>query len=316
MGHATTTIAGALADAITDQRSIVAKRFSRALKGDREAVRRGRVASRRLREALVVAMTVHAPGGVARLRREVRQVTRAFGPIREIDVVLEEFDRACERHAWPLDRAAAVRRRLERERERRRTELAASLSGVDGSWLRARAKAAAADIARQSHERDWWRALASHVVLRTDEVTTAIAECGTLYAPERLHRVRIAIKKLRYAVEFLGEPARDAARLLKLAQRQFGRLHDLQMLLARVQRLSAGGPRNVQMPGVHAIVDDLERDCRRIHGQLLPHLPQLHEQLLALRRALLTRLRHRGLRMAKARLGDRRAEGHARRAAR
>ena len=320
MGHATTTIAHALADALTDQRSIVAKRFSRALKGDVEAVRRGRVASRRLREALVVATMVDAPGGVTRLRRDVRHVTRAFGPIREIDVVLEEFDRACERHEWPADRAAAVRRRFEHERERKRGELAAALAGLDRSWLRERIKTAATAIAHESHERAWWRALASHVVERVDDVTRAIAECGTLYAPERLHHVRIAIKKLRYAVEFLGDPARDevrhAARALKRAQKKFGRLHDLQMVLARVQTIAAGGRRTALMPGFRAMVDALERDCRRIHGSLLPYLPKLHDAVLALRRDLTARLRQRGPRMAKARLVDRRADGHLRRAAR
>jgi CHAD domain-containing protein len=307
MGHATTTIAEALAAAITEQRSIVAKRFSRAKKGDVGAVHRGRVASRRMREALIVAITVGAPGGVDRLRRDVRFVTRALGPVREIDVVIEEFEAAQHRHDWPSDRVAAVQRRLEQERERRRAEMAETLGDMDRSWLRDRAKAAAAEIGRTPTERDhkdWWRALALHVIERTDDVVHAIEECGTLYAPDRLHRVRISIKKLRYAVEFLCEPSRPdvkhALKVLKRAQKKFGHLHDVQMLLARIQSLASGGRRNALTPGFRAMVEALERDCRHIHGRLLPYFPKLTYSLLALRRDLTARLRQRRMPMAKA----------------
>jgi len=214
MGHATTTIAEALADAITHQRGVVAKRLSRARKGDVAAVHRARVASRRMREALLVATTVGAPGGVDRLRRDVRVVTRALGPVREIDVVIEEFEIAEQRHDWAADRVAAVRRRLEQERERRRADMADALEDLNRSWLRDRAKAAAAEISSQTSDKDqdaWWRALALHVIERTDDVVRAVEECGTLYAPDRLHHVRIAIKKLRYAAEFLQPAFAQAA---------------------------------------------------------------------------------------------------------
>jgi len=244
MRHATTTIADALASVIIEQRAIVAKRFARVLKGDAKAVHRARVASRRLREALMVATTVGAPGDVARLRREVRRVTRAFGPVREIDVMLEELDLALTRHAWPPDRVAALHRWLEEERERRRADLSAKLDGVDRSWLRERSETAASKIAAEATPSEWWHALASHVVDRVDVVTAAIDKCGTLYAPDRLHRLRIAIKKLRYAVEFLGDQVRPDVRraLSKLtqAQERFGHLHDVQVLLAQVQAMATG----------------------------------------------------------------------------
>lgn len=313
MGHATTTIAEALADAITHQRGVVAKRLSRARKGDVAAVHRARVASRRMREALLVATTVGAPGGVDRLRRDVRLVTRALGPVREIDVVIEEFGIAEQRHDWAADRVAAVRRRLEQERERRRADMADALEDLNRSWLRDRAKAAAAEISSQTSDRDqdaWWRALALHVIERTDDVLRAVEECGTLYAPDRLHRVRIAIKKLRYAVEFLCEQSRPAVRhaskVLKRAQKKFGHLHDVQMLLARIQSVATSGRRSALTPGFRAMVDALERDCRRIHGRLLPYFPKLTYSLLALRRDLTERLRQRRMPMAKASLGSRR----------
>ena len=61
-----------------------------------------------------------------------------------------------------------------------------------------------------------------------------------MYLPERLHDVRIAVKKLRYAVE-LGADASGARRepdlrALKRGQEMLGRMHDLQMLIDRVRR--------------------------------------------------------------------------------
>ena len=61
-----------------------------------------------------------------------------------------------------------------------------------------------------------------------------IARTGTLYRPEPLHEVRIAVKKLRYVLEITADAglARLARplRTLKTAQESLGRLHDLDVL--------------------------------------------------------------------------------------
>jgi CHAD domain-containing protein len=303
MRHATTLIAEGLAAAVTHQYAILARRLPRALEGNRGAVHRVRVASRRLREALVVAAAAQAPGSAARLRREVRRLTRDFGPVREIDVVAEEFERVAPRHLWSRDRVAAVRRRLERERERRRAACAVRVGEIDDEALERRVEAVAAAIRARAADPQWWRGLAAHVISRADAVTGALAECGTLYAPERLHRLRIAIKKLRYAVECLCEDARPsvrrAARALADAQDRFGRLHDVQMLAAEVQAM-AGAGRTALTAGFIEMADVLDRDCRQRHAALLTDLPSLKERVLALRADLAARLGEGRLPMAKA----------------
>ena len=59
----------------------------------------------------------------------------------------------------------------------------------------------------------------------------ALDAAGTLYAPERLHAVRIAAKKLRYGLELRatprGLPVGSFAAALKRVQDVLGRLHDL-----------------------------------------------------------------------------------------
>ena len=91
--------------------------------------------------------------------------------------------------------------------------------------------------------RGWHWAVEARVSRRATTVSTAIDEAGALYLPERLHAVRIALKKLRYAVEVIGEATGvDRAadlKALKRAQDLLGRLHDLQVLIDRVRRAQA-----------------------------------------------------------------------------
>ena len=57
---------------------------------------------------------------------------------------------------------------------------------------------------------------------------------GQIYAAEQLHVVRIATKKLRYALELVADarmaPVRPLLGTLKRAQETLGRLHDLQII--------------------------------------------------------------------------------------
>src|SRR5918993_6082683 len=62
--------------------------------GDVRSVHQARVATRRLREALPVLGGAIDTAAVIQLRRQVRRMTRALGPVRELDVALlhlEEF---------------------------------------------------------------------------------------------------------------------------------------------------------------------------------------------------------------------------------
>src|SRR5918995_4252992 len=66
--------------------------FARALPdacgGDVNAVHKARVASRRLREALPVVLADVPPKKAKRLARGFRRITRALGPVREMDVTI------------------------------------------------------------------------------------------------------------------------------------------------------------------------------------------------------------------------------------
>src|SRR5262245_28849831 len=65
---------------------VLSHAWSRVEAGDVDALHRSRVATRRLREALPL---VKGRGRERRrLRRDLRRVTRALGPVRELDVAL------------------------------------------------------------------------------------------------------------------------------------------------------------------------------------------------------------------------------------
>jgi len=312
-GHATTAIADALETALSAHARALVKRGTAAIDGPVDAVRRARVASRRLRETLGVVGDAGVRMGAGRIARAARGVTRALGPVREIDVAIEELVRGAKRHGWPAD--AVVRRRLDRERDRRRRPMLRTMKRADLRALAVRCDRIAKAIGDRVTERELWRAVARRVIRRTDGVTSAIASCGTLYVPERLHALRIAIKKLRYALEFVqgtrGVEVDEMIAALKQAQQRFGHLHDMQILLAEVEALSAGSRRQALSRDLHIMIEALDRDCRRIHARILPHLPALQAKVDALKRDLSARTHGRRLSMAKANLETRAARRQA-----
>ena len=100
-------------------------------------------------------------------------------------------------------------------------------------------------------------------------------EAGHIYAPERLHRVRIAAKKLRYALEIAADGrvagAQPLVGMLKRAQDTLGRLHDLQILQHHVAEVQAAPPtrRGAADGALQAIGSALEADCRHLHAKYL-----------------------------------------------
>jgi CHAD domain-containing protein len=79
------------------------------------------------------------------------------------------------------------------------------------------------------------------VARRGRGVRQALERAGALYVPERLHRVRIAVKQLRYALEVAGHARRSRATArvtqLRAIQDLLGRAHDLHVLGERVRHV-------------------------------------------------------------------------------
>jgi CHAD domain-containing protein len=243
-----------------------------ARQGDPGSIHQARVATRRLREVLPL---VQSGSRGRKLRRKVRRLTCALGPVRELDVALETLDAL----AREVPRAAVTNLRQVLRQERRRLYAAMSreVGHVDVDKLRRRALGAA----RKTRAVD----TAARAARRTVRLQSAIESAGSIYLPDRLHEVRIAVKKLRYALE-LGHSAgrsrsRASSRLrtLKAAQDLLGRMHDLEVLIARVRAVQGApaAPTLSLSADLDRLVRRLETECRQLHGHYM-----------SMRRALLT----------------------------
>jgi CHAD domain-containing protein len=93
--------------------------------------------------------------------------------------------------------------------------------------------------------------------------------------PERLHRVRIAVKQLRYASELAGEArrSRSSSRVATLRSLQdlLGLAHDLHALaelLGAIQQRSVRSSRRTAR-GIGLLIASLDAECRQLHAAFM-----------------------------------------------
>src|SRR5688500_16767070 len=91
--------------------------------GDVRSVHQARVATRRLREALPVLRASLDPSALNRARLQVREMTRALGPVRELDVALQHLDEFANRGLLSDRAVARVRDVIVKERATRREKM-------------------------------------------------------------------------------------------------------------------------------------------------------------------------------------------------
>jgi CHAD domain-containing protein len=113
------------------------------------------------------------------------------------------------------------------------------------------------------------------VARRGERLRITIENAAAIYLPDRLHEVRIAAKKLRYAMEIVRDltASRANARIatLKRAQDLLGRIHDLEVLIARTRAIqgSSNAPTLRVSADMDLLVRRLETECRRLHGRYI-----------------------------------------------
>ena len=252
-----------------------------ALAGEADPLHDARVATRRLRELLPLCAGEVPGGGVQRARRRARRIGRAFGGVREIDVALD-LVASLPDEKLPAAGAGRLRHHLTEERASRRRRLLAKLSGTQ---LRKLARDVA-DLLRTLDSRpstgDWAAALATRTRRHAERVRAAVAEAGSLYASERVHEVRIAAKRLRYALEIAGaaraiETAAATAGL-KSVQDTLGRLHDREVVQSLIQAMPIPHGRTTEWATqLDRLRADLAADCCRLHADFVAAQPRLLE---------------------------------------
>jgi CHAD domain-containing protein len=257
-----------------------------ALAGDGRGVHQARIATRRLREAVPVLTTGLKGSKASNARRKIRRLTRALGTVRELDVTLHILDELARTGTLPRTGIEDVRAHVIAERDRRREVMLERLEHVNADKLDRRL-ASVADAVEGSEDDAWREVLGTRLLKRGRLLNTAIDDAGQMYGPERLHAVRIAAKKLRYALELAADSGAASAgphvRTIKRVQDMLGRLHDLQILQTHVAAVQAAP--SADRPGMNAALDalahHLEEECRHLHGRYLVSTPKLREMIEA-----------------------------------
>ena len=248
--------------------------------GDATSLHQARVATRRLRAALPL---VGSGGKAEKLARSVRRLTRALGPIRELDVelmILDELEKGSEVPHAAIDR---LRSSIIEDRRRLQADVRENLDDFDIDRLRKRAVSAARKHDGEKGPRDAQGIAAARerAARRARSLAAAIENAAGLYLPDRLHEVRIAVKKVRYTLELTQRAggARTSARIrtLKNAQDLLGRMHDLEVLIARTRSIqSSPGASTLKVSAdLDRLVRRLETECRQLHGHYMAARPAL-----------------------------------------
>jgi CHAD domain-containing protein len=240
----------------------------------------------------------------------MRALTRYLGPIRELDVELGMIEK---RLAGDEARSAlsAVRREVAARRQALRQKLKDDRPIGDLKKLRKKLEKVSAPKGGDETEDAWRAVLAATLVRRAKRLKAALDDAGPLYAPERIHGVRVATKKLRYALEIAADAGQAAIapqlKALKREQERLGHLHDLQSLLKHVQRAQASPRVGSRLAELTAYADTLERECRTLHAHFVDDRDALFECVQVVRHTLVPALTTRHFRQARVTDTQRRA---------
>ncbi len=289
---------------VAERLKTAGKRLKRARKGDIEGVHELRVAIRKIRAATsVLGETVLADrthGARRPLRTQEKRLARLFsalGEVRDHDVLAMRVKKLARRRQLRQKGLRALVRALDERGDRARRALRKVQRRHDPALVFARmGREVARAVAESRPKRDDHRVLVRHfaasVLVRRYE--TVLAYEVVLPAPiEVLHRLRVAIKKLRYAIDFFGEVLGSRAtaldRPLQAAQDQLGELHDhhvARLLVASVERedgprRTLGELRDADDAEAERLLAAFERSWKVIaHGELGAVLASATRELL------------------------------------
>jgi triphosphatase len=233
---------GTVADAFAEigfscLRQIAGNEFS-VLRSDPEGIHQTRIGLRRLRAALSLFKGVLQDTERNRFKRELIWLTEQLGPARDIDVFISKtvqpyLERHPERREFDM-----LAHDLERERSRefararvavesarfRRLLVDCALWLIDGEWRNDND-----DLKRVLRERAARAFAEEELARRTGKIVKRVHKLERLDAASR-HKLRIAVKKVRYGREFFASLTPDRVR--RKAHRKLDRaLKDLKSVL-------------------------------------------------------------------------------------
>jgi triphosphatase len=242
-----------------------------------DALKRYRVATRRLRAALRTFRDAYPKRATKQIRTGLSDLADALGAVRDLDVRLEELDRwaggqddAARTGVVPLREALASRRRsaaagLARTLDARRHHrlMAGLVSFVTAPEHDSTTNGGPPD--RSIRDR------AGSSVWTAYELVRAFVSLVPSADLPALHRLRIEAKRLRYTLEFLGDvlgpDAKWAIERLVTLQDHLGALNDTTLAVDAIRAFVAENDETLateQRAAVAAYLGDRERELRRL----------------------------------------------------
>jgi CHAD domain-containing protein len=268
---------------IRQRLTALARTLPAAASGDVNAIHQARVATRRVRAALPIVT-----GGSRRrkLKKSFTRLTRALGGVRELDVAILTLDELVSDPSVPAEGLQQLRGILQEQRQRFHAEMSGTVQHVDLERLQRKTLAATERALEDDSDQSDLKRLRS-VVKRAGRralaLQAAIENAGNIYLADRLHQVRIAVKKLRYVLEIARELSRSRAsariRMLKNAQDLLGRMHDFEVLITRIRALQGSdrAPTLKVSADLDRLVRRLETECRQLHVRYMGFKKKLLE---------------------------------------
>lgn len=213
---------------------------------DIESVHQMRVATRKMRSLFKLIGEHYKPKTVAKYSSGLRDIARALGQIRDLDVIIEDLEDFCSKQS-PETQAPVetIIQKFDKQRNKHRASINKMLdSDKYKKFVRQFSKFAhkqgrgAVDIISEEvpHQVRHVLPIILHqrlAIVRAYETVLPAAE------DEVLHALRVEFKQLRYAVEFfkpvLGTSAEAYIKEVKAMQDLLGRINDIAVFSERIQ---------------------------------------------------------------------------------
>jgi CHAD domain-containing protein len=228
--------------------------------GDPEGLHQARVAVRRLRAAMSLFGELLRDDGTHNVKNELKWLMGEFGPAREMDVLTERLAKTSDTQFWSPEGTPKELETLGKELDGKRRR---AFQRAQAAVASARFRLLLIDVAAWIEAGGWLETDAPMTKVERDRLITKFA-AGELERrwkkilkrgrklreldPGRRHKLRIQVKKTRYAAEFFADvfPSRKARRrcksflsLIEPLQDCLGDLNDIVMDRQLAAKLAA-----------------------------------------------------------------------------
>lgn len=240
---------------------------------DADAIHDARVATRRLKAAIDLLRPCLPDRPRKKFATALRDLRRALGPLRDLDVMLHHLEETPARPAgaagatWVTERLreeqAGLRKALKKKKACRAVSKLSAWDGLEESVQRAEASAGRLLCGAVAEQLSAFAARADRIAHAAGEVGNGNGKAhppGTFPADD-VHDLRVAGKRLRYTLELaaplgFGLP-KSVGRDLKALQDALGRWHDFTVLTARALRLATDADLPARHPALFGEVLEL-----------------------------------------------------------